>query len=128
MPLFIVAAKSIKKANNIIIKYKDKKSYIIEDRRLQNFFFENRYNFNNYDFYHTFEPEGISKVDKSDVIHIKDFAQSVKNFIETDKYLENDSIGKFNVSKSKLKKFTEKLIKLAQYAIENNDDLIGLRD
>lgn len=50
------------------------------------------------------------------------------NFIEANKELDNESIGKFNVSLSKVKKYIIKLIKLTQYATIYSDNLIGLGD
>lgn len=49
-------------------------------------------------------------------------------YIETDKYVENNIIENFNLSKSKIKNDIKKLIHLSQYAIKNNDNLIGLGD
>lgn len=45
MALVIVSAKSIKEANEKSINKKDKNSYIIEDKGLQDFFFEYKDNF-----------------------------------------------------------------------------------
>ncbi|WP_169513552.1 hypothetical protein [Helcococcus sueciensis] len=49
-------------------------------------------------------------------------------YIETDKYVENNIIENFNLSKSKIKNDIKKIIHLSQYAIKNNDNLIGLGD
>ena len=128
MALVIVSAKNIKEANEKSINKKDKKSYIIEDKGLQDFFFEYKDNFSYYDIYYKLEPCGTSKIDNSDIVYIKEFAESVMNFIETNKELDNESIEKFNVSLSKVKRYIEKLIKLTQYAMIDSDNLIGLGD
>ncbi|MDK8277079.1 MAG: hypothetical protein QP763_08525 [Peptoniphilus duerdenii] len=128
MALVIVSAKNINEANEKSINKKDKKSYIIEDKGLQDFFFEYKDSFSYYDIYYKLEPYGTSKIDNSDIVYIKEFAESVMNFIETNTELENESIEKFNVSLSKVKRYIKKLIKLTQYAIIYSDNLIGLGD
>lgn len=128
MALVIVSAKNINEANEKGINKKDKKSYIIEDKGLQDFFFEYKDSFSYYDIYYKLEPYGTSKIDNSDIVYIKEFAESVMNFIVTNTELENESIEKFNVSLSKVKRYIKKLIKLTQYAIINSDNLIGLGD
>ncbi|MCC2716916.1 hypothetical protein [Finegoldia magna] len=128
MALVIVSAKNINEANEKSINKKDKKSYIIEDKGLQDFFFEYKDSFSYYDIYYKLEPYGTSKIDNSDIVYIKEFAESVMNFIVTNTELENESIEKFNVSLSKVKRYIKKLIKLTQYAIINSDNLIGLGD
>lgn len=128
MALVIVSAKNINEANEKSINKKDKKSYIIEDEGLQDFFFEYKDSFSYYDIYYKLEPYGTSKIDNSDIVYIKKFAESVMNFIETNTELENESIEKFNVSLSKVKRYIKKLIKLTQYAIIYSDNLIGLGD
>lgn len=128
MALVIVSAKNINEANEKSINKKDKKSYIIEDNGLQDFFFEYKDSFSYYDIYYKLEPYGTSKIDNSDIVYIKEFAESVMNFIETNTELENESIEKFNVSLSKVKRYIKKLIKLTQYAIIYSDNLIGLGD
>lgn len=128
MALVIVSAKNINEANEKSINKKDKKSYIIEDKGLQDFFFEYNDSFSYYDIYYKLEPYGTSKIDNSDIVYIKEFAESVMNFIETNIELENESIEKFNVSLSKVKRYIKKLIKLTQYAIIYSDNLIGLGD
>ncbi|MBU5669291.1 hypothetical protein KQI68_05475 [Peptoniphilus sp. MSJ-1] len=128
MALVIVSAKNINEANEKSINKKDKKSYIIEDEGLQDFFFEYKDSFSYYDIYYKLEPYGTSKIDNSDIVYIKEFAESVMNFIETNTELENESIEKFNVSLSKVKRYIKKLIKLTQYAIIYSDNLIGLGD
>lgn len=128
MALIIVSAKNINEANEKSINKKDKKSYIIEDKGLQDFFFEYKDSFSYYDIYYKLEPYGTSKIDNSDIVYIKEFAESVMNFIVTNTELENESIEKFNVSLSKVKRYIKKLIKLTQYAIINSDNLIGLGD
>ena len=128
MALLIVSAKNIKEANEKSINKKDKKSYIIEDKGLQDFFFEYKDSFSHYDTYYKLEPYGTSKIDNSEIVYIKEFAESVMNFIETNKELDNESIEKFNVSLSKVKKYIKKLIKLTQYATIYSDNLIGLGD
>lgn len=128
MALVIVSAKNINEANEKSINKKDKKSYIIEDKGLQDFFFEYKDSFSYYDIYYKLEPYGTSKIDNSDIVYIKEFAESVMNFIETNIELENESIEKFNVSLSKVKRYIKKLIKLTQYAIIYSDNLIGLGD
>ena len=128
MALVIVSAKNINEANEKSINKKDKKSYIIEDEGLQDFFFEYKDSFSYYDIYYKLEPYGTSKIDNSDIVYIKEFAESVMNFIETNTELENESIEKFNVSLSKVKRYIKKLIKLTQYAVIYSDNLIGLGD
>lgn len=128
MALVIVSAKNINETNEKSINKKDKKSYIIEDKVLQDFFFEYKDSFSYYDIYYKLEPYGTSKIDNSDIVYIKEFAESVMNFIETNTELENESIEKFNVSLSKVKRYIKKLIKLTQYAIIYSDNLIGLGD
>lgn len=128
MALVIVSAKNINEANEKSINKKDKKSYIIEDKGLQDFFFEYKDSFSYYDIYYKLEQYGTSKIDNSDIVYIKEFAESVMNFIETNTELENESIEKFNVSLSKVKRYIKKLIKLTQYAIIYSDNLIGLGD
>lgn len=128
MALVIVSAKNINEANEKSINKKDKKSYIIEDKGLQDFFFEYKDSFSYYDIYYKLEPYGTSKIDNSDIVYIKEFAESVMNFIETNTELENESIEKFNVSLSKVKRYIKKLIELTQYAIIYSDNLIGLGD
>ncbi|MFM1524476.1 MULTISPECIES: hypothetical protein [Helcococcus] len=128
MSLVIVSAKNIQEAYEKSVHKKDKAAFIIESDGLQDFFSEYKDSFKYYEFYYKLEPYGTSKVAHSDVIYIKEFAESIMNYIVNNKDFENKSINKFNVSRSKIKKYVDKLINLYQYAIENNDHLIGLGD
>lgn len=128
MALVIVSAKNIKEAYERSVYNKEKESYIIEDEGLQDFFFEYKDSLKHYDLYSKLEPYGTSEIDNSDVIYIKEFAESVMSFIEINNNLENKIIERFNVSIPRVNNFIKKLIELSQYAIINNDNLIGLGD
>lgn len=129
MPLIIVAARNIKEAND---NSSYKESYVVEDIGLQDFFFIYRNEFKHYYIYHKLNPAGISKVDKTEVVLIKEFAESVRYFIENkvdnNFELENRIIDQCNVSITKVKRYIARLLKVVDYAMKNNDDIFGLGD
>ena len=95
---------------------------------LQDFLFFYKDSFKYYEYYYKLNPDGISKIDASEVIYVKLFAENVMKFIEDNNEIENTITEKFNVSKSKVRKYIEKLIILSDFAIKNCDELIGLGD
>lgn len=128
MALVIVSAKNIKEAYEKSLYKKEKEAYIVEDNELQDFFFFYKDSFKYYEYYYKLNPDGISKIDAAEVIYVKLFAENVMKFIENNNEIEDIIIDKFNVSKTKVRKYIEKLIKLSDFAIKNCDELIGLGD
>ena len=70
MALVILSAKNIKEAYDKSVYRKNKEAYIIEEKGLQDFFFEYKDSFIHYDKYYKLEPYGTSKIDKSELIYI----------------------------------------------------------
>ena len=130
--LIIVSAKNVKEAYKNIVDKGKRHIYIFEERGLQDFFFEYRNSFKYYDKYWEINPYGVSKVSNGDVFLIKEFAESVKEFVDkkisSNLELENRIIERFNLSISKIRKYIQSLIKLCDHAIKNNDELYGIGD
>lgn len=128
MGLMIISAKNIKEARDKAISAKAKEASVVENEGLGDFFFSYKSYLSNYQIYYKLEPYGISKVDNKDLLLLKDFADSLIDFVENHQDLENQSIGQFNISFSQVIRYAEKLKNLCQYALANNEDLIGLGD
>lgn len=130
--LIIVSAKNVEEAYKNIVDKGKRFTYIFEERGLQDFFFEYRDSFKSYEKYWKLNPYGVSKVSKEDVFLIKEFAESVNEFIDekisSNLELENRIIDRFNLSISKIRKYIKSLIKLCDHVIKNNDDLYGIGD
>lgn len=130
--LTIVSAKNLEEVYKNIVDKGKRQTYIFEERGLQDFFFEYRDNFKSYEKYWELNPYGVSKVSSEDVFLIKEFAESVNEFVDekisSKIELENRIIERFNLSISKIRKYICSLIKLCDHAIKNNDDLFGIGD
>lgn len=130
--LIIVSAKNVEEAYKNIVDKGKRHTYIFEERGLQDFFFEYRDSFKSYEKYWELNPYGVSKVSNGNVFLIKEFTESVNEFVDekisSNLELENRIIERFNLSISKIRKYVQSLIKLCDHAIKNNDDLYGIGD
>lgn len=126
--LTIVSAKDVKEAYKNSVIDKKKESFVIEEKGLQDFFYYLRDKFKFYEIYHKFEPYGISIIENSEIMYLREFAESVELLIDNNFEYENEVIQRFNLSKSKIKKYIMRFKMLLEYAKNNNDNLIGLGD
>ena len=126
--LTIVSAKDVKEAYKNSVIDKKKESFVIEEKGLQDFFYYFRDKFKFYEIYHKFEPYGISIIENSEIMYLREFAESVELLIDNNFDYENEVIQRFNLSKSKIKKYIMRFKMLLEYAKNNNDNLIGLGD
>ena len=103
--------------------------YVIEEKNMQDFFYDYRDNFSSLETYWLFDPYKDIELKKEDLDEIEIFAQSLYGFAKNlDLKEENKIIEKYNLSKSKIKSYGKKLADLARLAIEKNMTLVGLGD
>lgn len=124
----IVSAKDREDAYYKIIKLKNKEAYAEEPKRFQDFIFDYKNEFEFYENYLELNLYGISKIDNSEIKFIKEFLESLTQFLEENKKLENKIIEKYNLSMKKIIKYICKLMKVLDFAEKNGDNLIGLGD
>lgn len=128
MALIIVSAKDREDAYYKFIKLKNKEAYAEEPKRFQDFIFDYKNEFEYYENYLELNPDGISKVDNSEIKFIKEFLESLTRFLEENAKLENKIIDKYNLSMKKIRNYIDKLMKVLDFAEKNGDNLIGLGD
>ena len=128
MALIIVSAKDREDAYNKVIKLKKKEAYVVEPKGLQDFIFDYKNEFECYEVYWKLNPDGISKIDNSEIKFIKEFLESVTVFLEENEKLENKIIEKYNLSMKKIRNYIDKLMKVLDLAEKNGDDIVGLGD
>ena len=128
MALIIVSAKDREDAYDKVIKLKNKEAYAEEPKRFQDFIFDYKNEFEFYENYLKLNPDGISKVDNSEIKYIKEFLESLTRFLEENEKLENKIIDKYNLSMKKIRNYIGKLMKVLDFAEKNGDNLIGLGD
>lgn len=103
--------------------------YVIEEKNMQDFFYDYRDNFSSLETYWLFDPYKDIELKKEDLEEIESFAQSLYDFAKNlDLREENIIIEKYNLSKRKIKSYGKKLAALARLAIEKNMTLAGLGD
>lgn len=103
--------------------------YVIEEKNMQDFFYDYRDNFSSLETYWLFDPYKDIELKKEDLGEIEIFAQSLYGFAKNlDLKEKNKIIEKYNLSKSKIKTYGKKLADLARLAIEKNMTLVGLGD
>lgn len=111
------------------IKKSKNYKYVIEEKNMQDFFYDYRDNFSSLETYWLFDPYKDIELKKEDLDEIEIFAQSLYNFAKNlDLKEENKIIEKYNLSKSKIKSYGKKLADLARLAIEKNMTLVSLGD
>lgn len=128
MALIIVSAKDREDAYDKVIKLKNKEAYAEEPKRFQDFIFDYKNEFEFYENYLKLNPDGISKVDNSEIKYIKEFLESLTRFLEENEKLENKIIDKYNLSMAKIRNYIGKLMKVLDFAEKNGDALVGLGD
>lgn len=103
--------------------------YVIEEKNMQDFFYDYRDNYSSLETYWLFDPYKDVELKKEDLEEIEIFAQSLYNFAKNlDLKEENKIIEKYNLSQRKIKSYGKKLADLASLAIEKNMTLAGLGD
>lgn len=131
MALILVSAKDYRVAREKI-NSKDKKSYLVEPKGLQSFFFDYQSRFVCYEIYYRFNPHGISSLPHEEVKELRVFVQSVERFIQQEVSgnltLENSIIAAYNLSPSKIKKYLCQLETLCNRAIHVGENIIGIGD
>ena len=128
MALIIVSAKDREDAYYKVDKLKNKETYVIEPKGIQNLFFDYRNELECYETYGKLNPDGISKIDNDEIKFIKIFTESVTRFLEENEKLENKIIEKYNLSFKKIKNYIIKLKKVLDHAEKNSDNIVGLGD
>ncbi len=129
MYILIIAAKNIKQAGAITKRRKkDWYPYVVEEEVIGDFLYNNRSVFENYEYYYKFDPYGETFIEAVEVIKIKQFAESVIKFLENNDLDENKIIDSYKISFLKIKKFSQKLCEVCEFAIENNLGLVGYGD
>lgn len=128
MALIIVSAKDREDADNKVIKFKKKETYVEEPKGLQDFIFDYKNEFECYEVYWKLNPDGISKIDNSEIKFIKEFLESVTVFLEENENLGNRIIEKYNLSMKKIRNYIVTLKKVLDLAEKNGDDIVGLGD
>lgn len=128
MALIIVSAKDRKDAYYKVDKLKNKETYVIEPKGIQNLFFDYRNELECYETYGKLNPYGISKIDNEEIKFIKIFAESVTRYLEENEKQENKIIEKYNLSFKKIKNYIIKLKKVLDLAEKNGDNIVGLGD
>lgn len=128
MALIIVSAKDREDAYYKVIKLKNKEAYAEEPKRFQDFIFDYKNEFEFYENYMELNLYGISKIDNREIKFIKEFLESLTQFLEENAKLENKIIEKYNLSMKKIRNYIGKLMKVLDFAEKNRDNLIGLGD
>ena len=112
MPLYIVASNTIEEAYDCSLHHKRIEAYIMEDKGVQDFLFLCRNQLKRYTIYCKLNPDGVSKVEHSEIPYIQEFAKSVKEWMEHHPHMENRMIEETNLSFSKMNRYMERFVAL----------------
>lgn len=131
MPLVIVAAKNLKHAFSIVEFSPQEmvKEYIlVENDGIQDFLFDHKEFFTNYDIYYKFDPYMDICLEKEDVQKIIVFAYSILEAISKKVIQKSKLIIKYHLTYKKINEFALGLIRISTLALEKQYTLVGLGD
>lgn len=95
---------------------------------IDDFLYDFKEEFSNYECYYKFDPYGETFLENSRVNEIKIFADSVLKWTAENGTEENELIVGYNLTLKKIKVFAEKLNEVCDFAIENGYGLAGIGD
>ena len=131
MSLSIVAAKDIEQAIEILASRPRKavKDHLAEEPEgVENFLYDFRAAFTNYQCYYRFDPYGETCLEMDQVPAIKAFSDSVIKWLAEHRTEENRVIGRYGVSFQKIRRFADELGHVCDVAMEHGYGLAGVGD
>lgn len=131
MPLSIVAAKDIGQAIDILTTGSGRagKHYVAEEPNgIDKFLYNCRNEFSYYGWYYRFDPYRETYLEPNRVPIIKNFSDSIGEWIADHGAEEHIVIRKYSLSFQKIRDFADKLNRVCETAMENGYGLVGIGD
>ena len=101
MSLVIFLAQNLAKING--------KMCVVEPENVGDFLYDFKDSFENYNYYYKFEPYRETYIDNENIRMIKIFSISITRWVENCKIEESKLIDKYNLSFTKIKKYTNQI-------------------
>ena len=131
MALEIVAAKDLNHAFEIVSvsPRKTMKHHVVsEPEGIDGFLYDIRDELTNYTCYYQFDPYREIQLEADQVPAIKTFSQSIVKWLEGHGTEENNVIGQYGLSFTKIRRFADELGRVCDVAMEHEYGLSGLGD